>query len=399
MSSILTVTQLNRYISFKLKDDPMLKGRLVRGEISNFTHHEKSGHFYFSLKDSESVIRVVMFNNFASRVNFTPKSGMSVIVQGSIQVYERDGICQIYATDMQPDGIGALYLAFQQLKDKLSEEGLFDDVYKRRLPAFPEKIGIITSSSGAALQDILNILNRRYPSAKVIVYPTAVQGDEAPPAICRAITMSGAGDCDLLIIARGGGSFEDLNAFNAESVARAVHECRKPIISAIGHETDFTICDFVADLRAPTPSAAAELAVPDISAVIDSLDSLIARLESAASKSLEIKMQQLRNSTVSLLAASPEVKLQKYSERLNMLILRQDNAMQNILKARERQLAEKAEILESLNPLKVLSRGYSLVYKKNSIILDSSELKAGDKVRLKFSVGEASAEIKSITNC
>ncbi len=246
MSAVLTVSQLNRYVAFKLKEDKNLHRKLIRGEISNFTNHAKSGHFYFTLKDCESSVKAVMFRDMASRLPFMPKSGMKVIVSADVRVYERDGVYQLYVTDMQPDGAGALYLALEQLKERLALEGVFDESRKKTLPAMPKKIGIVTSTDAAALQDMLNILARRYPIAEVTVFPAAVQGENAPDSICKAVGYADKRGMDLLICGRGGGSFEDLSAFNTEAVARCIQGCSTPVISAVGHETDFTVADMAA---------------------------------------------------------------------------------------------------------------------------------------------------------
>ena len=265
MNQILSVSQINGYLKDLLEEDVQLKSIYVRGEISNFVHHVKSGHFYFTLKDKRSALRAVMFKWNASRLRFMPKNGMNIILFGSVNFYERDGVCQLLCVDMQPDGLGALYMAYEQLKEKLAREGLFDPAHKKPLPPFPQRIGVVTAKTGAALQDIIHILSRRYPLAELVLYPALVQGDLAPDSLVKAIDAAGRDKPDVLIVGRGGGSLEDLWAFNDERVARAVYDCPVPVISAVGHEVDYTICDLVADLRAPTPSAAAELCAPDIS--------------------------------------------------------------------------------------------------------------------------------------
>ena len=266
----ITVSQLNRYVKSLLEGDTNLCSVLLSGEISNFTNHYKSGHWYLSLKDEDAVVKAVMFRSQVQRMTFVPENGMKVIVRARVSLYEKDGAFQIYLDDMQPDGAGALQVAYEQLKQRLQEEGLFDDSRKRPLPAYPKRVGVITSSTGAAVRDIFHVLGRRYPLAEVVLIPTRVQGDGAPAQLCAAITqfekMKATGDAntpDVILIGRGGGSLEELWAFNSEQLARTVAAATIPIISCVGHETDFTICDFVADLRAPTPSAAAELAVPD----------------------------------------------------------------------------------------------------------------------------------------
>ena len=259
MNQILTVSQINGYLKGLLDEDVQLKSIYIRGEISNFTNHLRTGHFYFTLKDARTSIKAVMFKWNASRLRFMPQNGMSVIIFGSVQLFERDGICQIICADMQPDGLGALYMAFEQLKERLGREGLFDPGHKKPLPQYPEKIAVVTAKTGAAIQDIIHILSRRWPLGELILCPALVQGEGAPASIVSALQLAETVSPDVIIVGRGGGSLEDLWAFNDERVARAVYACRVPVISAVGHETDYTICDLVADLRAPTPSAAAEL--------------------------------------------------------------------------------------------------------------------------------------------
>ena len=272
---ILSVTQLNKYIKSYFDSDENLLNIFLNGEISNFTNHYRTGHFYFTLKDDDSAIRAVMFRSNASRIKFMPGDGMKVIVRGRVSVYEATGQYQVYVDDMQPDGIGALNLAFEQLKEKLTNEGLFDLSRKKQLPQYPQKVGVITSPTGAAVQDIINVLGRRYPLAEVVFCPALVQGDGAHQQLINAVKKFNAENAaDVIIIGRGGGSIEDLWEFNNEDLARTIYNSKIPVISAVGHETDFTICDFVADLRAPTPSAAAELAVPDINELKYSLSSI-----------------------------------------------------------------------------------------------------------------------------
>ena len=262
--NILSVSQLNAFVKSMIEGEPRLQEVYIKGEISNYTDHYRSGHAYFTLKDETASLKAVLFRRYREQLNFLPQDGMRVIVRGQISVYERDGVYQLYAWEIQPDGIGALHLAFEQLKAKLSAEGLFDAQRKRPLPRYPECIGVITSPTGAVIQDIYNVISRRYPCVKLLVYPVSVQGAQAVGQICRALTQANAqASCDLLILARGGGSLEDLWPFNDEKLARAIAASRLPVVSAVGHETDYTIADFVADLRAPTPSAAAELVTPN----------------------------------------------------------------------------------------------------------------------------------------
>ena len=393
MSSILTVSQLNRYMAFKLKEDIKLRGLLVKGEISGFTHHMRTGHFYFTLKDRESSVKAVMFSSFASRMSFMPQNGMSVVVMGSLQVFERDGVYQIYVTDIQPDGVGAQFLAFEQLKEKLAAEGLFDTAYKKPLPRFPSKIGIVTAKGGAALQDILNILSRRYPVGEAVIFPCVVQGDYAVESICEALVFADGCGCDVIICGRGGGSPEDLAAFNSEKIARTVFAMQTPVISAVGHETDTTIIDFVSDLRAPTPSAAAELAVPEtgtMKGVIAGYESALAdglkRLVAEKKHELLIREAKLKNYIPSAEISVRRERTISYEKRLN-------DAVKAYLDKRRMLVAAKAAELDSLSPLKIMTRGYSLVYKDDRLVRNAAELSADDKVTLKFSDGETQAVI------
>ncbi len=397
MSSILTVSQLNRYISFKLKDDIKLRGILVKGEISGFTNHYKTGHFYFTLKDGESMIKAVMFNNFASRLKFMPENGMSVIVSGNVQVFERDGVYQIYATDMQPDGFGTLYMAYEQLKDKLSKEGLFDADHKKQLPPFPRKIGIVTSPGAAALQDMINIISRRYPIAEITVFQALVQGENAPDSICRAISMADLCGLDLIIVGRGGGSAEDLFCFNSEKIARAVYMCETPVISAVGHETDTTIIDFVSDLRAPTPSAAAELAVPDISVLRSAVTGLEKKLYSVFSGYLDKRQAEIGRYADKIASLSPSAVLDKNEAVLSEKTKHLENAANGYINSRENKLANLVVRLDLLSPLKIMSKGYSLVYNSSDMIVQNADdLCKGDHVRIRLEHGGADAEITEI---
>lgn len=397
MSSILTVSQLNRYISFKLKDDIKLRGILVKGEISGFTNHYKTGHFYFTLKDGESMIKAVMFNNFASRLKFMPENGMSVIISGNVQVFERDGVYQIYATDMQPDGLGALYMAYEQLKDKLSKEGLFDADHKKQLPPFPRKIGIVTSPGAAALQDMINIISRRYPIAEITVFQALVQGENAPDSICRAISMADLCGLDLIIVGRGGGSAEDLFCFNSEKIARAVYMCETPVISAVGHETDTTIIDFVSDLRAPTPSAAAELAVPDISVLKSAVTGLEKKLYSVFSGYLDKRQAEIGRYADKIASLSPSAVLDKNEAVLFEKTKHLENAANGYINSCENKLANLAVRLDLLSPLKIMSKGYSLVYNSSDMIVrNADDLCKGDHVRIRLEHGGADAEITEI---
>lgn len=393
MSSILTVSQINRYISFKMKEDKNLKGILVSGEISNFTNHAKTGHLYFTLKDKEGAIKAVMFSSMASRLSFMPQNGMRVIVSANVQVFERDGVYQLYVSDMQPDGVGALYLACEQLKEKLLYEGIFDEAHKKALPEMPQKIGIITSVDAAALQDMLNIISRRYPIAEVTIFPCLVQGANAPESLCRAIERADNCNLDLLICGRGGGSLEDLMAFNSEQVARCIYNCNTPIISAVGHETDTSISDLAADLRAPTPSAAAELAVPDISVLYSRLNNYEKELNNAVFVQFGAKLHKLDMLSKRLENVNPAEKVNAFKEKLYNAEKNLDSAYKMKLQNCGGILSEKAAMLESFSPLKTLSRGYSLVYKDGKLINSAKELAKGEKVEIQMSDGVTSATI------
>lgn len=393
MSSILTVSQLNRYMSFKLKEDSKLRGLLVKGEISGFTHHMRTGHFYFTLKDGTSAIKAVMFSSYAGALKFMPQNGMNVIVMGSVQVFERDGVYQLYVTDIQPDGIGAQYLALEQLKEKLAAEGLFDPIYKKPVPKFPDKVGIVTAKAGAALKDILNILSRRYPVCEAVIFPCVVQGEYAVDSICDALKLADESDCDVIICGRGGGSYEDLSAFNSEKIARTVFSMNTPVISAVGHETDTTLIDFTSDLRAPTPSAAAELAVPEMSALYEALAAYKNTLDNALSGVISQKRQQLLSIESELKNYAPAAALSALRERLASGEKRLSEAIKLYFERKQREIASGAAALDSLSPLKIMSRGYSLVYKENTLVRSADMLSEGDRITIKFADSETNAVI------
>lgn len=390
---VITVTQINRYIGSVLKSDRNIQSVMVRGEISNYLRHFRSGHAYFTLKDSESSIKAVMFSGAASRLRFSPEDGMAVIVSGSISVYERDGAYQLYVNDIIPEGAGAAGAALEQLKKKLAKEGLFDTAHKRPIPPMPKKIGAVTSLSGAAVRDIINVLSRRYPLGEVYAVNALVQGEGAAESICRGILKAEAAGCDVIIVGRGGGSSEDLGAFNAERVAYAIYNCNVPVISAVGHETDFSIADLTADLRAPTPSAAAELAAPDIASLYEKIDILRRRAERSAIALLDKAEDRFIALNARLAGQSPENRVKLTAERLSGLDKRREAAFLRYIERLERRLGENAARLDSLSPLKVLSRGYSLVYKEDKLLSSSESLEIGDKVRINFGSGSANAEI------
>lgn len=390
---VITVAQVNKYIGSKLKGDRLLQGIMVKGEISNFICHYKSGHCYFTLKDKESGLKAVMFATAASRLKFQPEDGMEVIASGSISVFERDGVYQLYVNDIIPDGAGKESIALEQLKKKLAKEGIFAEEHKRRLPGMPRKIGVVTSLSGAAVRDIINVLTRRYPLCEVYAVDALVQGENAPQSVCRGILKAENAGCDVVIVGRGGGSSEDLGAFNTEEVARAVYGCKVPVISAVGHEVDYTIADLAADMRAPTPSAAAELAVPDISVISARTDDLRRRCEKGFSAVLERKSALFSSVVSRLTVQSPENRLNVMSEKLESIGRRLDSAVNSCVERNESRLAAAAVKLDGLSPLKILGRGYSLVYKNDSLVRSAGDISQGDRVRLKFGKGEAEAKI------
>lgn len=393
----LSVSQLNRYIKDTFAADINLIAVTIKGEISNFTNHIKTGHFYFTLKDEASSIRVVMFKGHASKVVFKVENGMNVVVRGSVQVFERDGTYQIYCQQLEPDGIGALYLAYEQLKQSLAQRGLFDQEHKRALPRFPRKIAVATAKTGAALQDILNILSRRYPITKVVVIPTLVQGENAPQSIVESINRAELIEgLDLLIVGRGGGSIEDLWAFNNENVAQAIYDCNVPVISAVGHEVDFTIADLVADLRAPTPSAAAELATPDIEELSRHIAAMGNAIEHHTVSQTKSRYDYLKTLYHRLSAVSPANNLANKQGELTTLSERMENAMGNIVSTNENRYLGYVSMLSALSPLKVITRGYSLSYSGESLIKSTDDIKTGDQMKTVMQDGEIISTVTAI---
>lgn len=392
----ISVTELNTFIKTIFENEPLLSDVFVRGEISNFKAHS-SGHFYFSLKDEGGVLKSVMFRGSAVRLPFMPENGMKVIVHGRISAFVRDGQYQLYADAMQPDGTGSLYVAFEQLKAKLDAEGLFAESRKKPLPKIPKKVGIVTSPTGAAIQDMINVMGRRFPYAEIILYPSLVQGPDAPASICKGIKyFNDNALCDVIIVGRGGGSIEDLWAFNSEDVARTIAASEIPIISAVGHETDFTIADFVSDMRAPTPSAAAEIAVPDAMELKRKINNIVTREKAVLQKVFDAKRAYLQRCSKSRALLSP----------LNTI---EDKRMTVLAISRRAELAEKANLtkysakfgavtgkLEALNPMSVISRGYSAVFSNDwNVIKSVDDLTEGSNINLRMSDGTATATIVS----
>lgn len=394
---ILSVLQVNEYIRTMMDADTMLSGLAIRGEISNYKVYP-SGHHYFTLKDDGSALRCVMFRGNATRLKFRPDNGMKVIAMGKISVFPRDGAYQMYCSSLVMDGVGDLHVAFEQLKSKLASAGLFDPAHKKSIPVYPKTIGIITSSAGAAVHDILRILNKRYPLAKVLLFPVRVQGAEAPGEIVAAINYANTHQLtDLLIVGRGGGSIEDLWAFNDERVACAIYTSKIPVISAVGHEPDVTISDYVADLRAATPSNAAELAVPDQDALRQTLDSTLSSMETVLSRQLRGSKRQLEMLSASPALKSPLGYLQQRKNELELLENRLNAAQKgNVNRQLQRFLTCTAK-LDALSPLKVLTRGYAMVQTGEGNVLRSVKLiEIDDEISVKVSDGQITAQVRGI---
>ena len=419
MEKYLTVTSITRYLKFKLDSDEHLKLVYLKGEISNFKSHT-TGHLYFSLKDETSKINAIMFSTNARKLTFTPNDGVKVLVVGRISVYEPTGNYQIYIDEMIEDGLGNLYIAFEKLKEKLSKEGLFDEKYKKPIPKIPSKIGIITAPTGAAIKDILSTIKRRFPYTENILFPSLVQGDNAKDDIVKNIKLANQYDLDVLIVGRGGGSIEDLWPFNEEIVARAIFESKIPIISAVGHEVDFTIADFVADLRAPTPTGAAEMAVPDIKDVIKHLNNYKIRLNEFIYKEVKYKKLYLDSIKNSYIIKNPIIMYENKKQYLDLLQERYNNYILNkvdktkqnlnilmnnhillnpsiLYKEKKTYFYNLIEKIEIINPLSVLKRGYSLVY-KDKLVKSVKKIKKEDKLNIRLSDGNIDVIVKEINN-
>lgn len=396
---VLSVSQLNRYIKMNFDADENLANIFISGEISNFTNHYRTGHLYFTLKDDSSAVRAVMFNSSAKRLKFMPEDGMKVIARGRVSVYEASGQYQLYVDDMQPDGVGALNLAYEQLKEKLQKEGLFSELHKKPLPPYPEKVGVITSPAGAAVRDIINVLGRRFSYAEIVFCPVLVQGDGAHLQLTDAVNLfNSERAADVIIIGRGGGSIEDLWEFNDEGLARAVYNSEIPVISAVGHETDFTICDFVADMRAPTPSAAAELAVPDANELQYALSALKNRMFLNVSSGIADRRSRLEYLTSKGVLKSPDEMLSNRSQRLDTAFSKMLSSYENRIGGKKVEFISAATALSKLDPMSVLMRGFAFVSDKNGKNVYSSQaLEKGDKINVRFHDGSAVCEVKEIT--
>ena len=389
----VTVSDLNQYIKNKIADDEYLNNILVKGEISNFKHHY-TGHMYFTLKDDKSLIKCIMFKSYAQKLNFMPKDGMKVFIFGGVSVFERDGVYQIYAKAMEQDGLGDLYTKYQKLKEKLEKSGLFDEEHKIKIPKMPKTIGVLTSQTGSVIRDIINVSTRRNPNVVIKLLPVPVQGEGAAEKISKAIEyMNKEKLADVLILARGGGSLEDLWPFNEEIVANSIYYSEIPIISAVGHETDFTIADFVADLRAPTPSAAAELAVPDVYEVEQKILNYQNRLRMSLVKKVELMRLRFDKSMSSFVFKEPKRKIQENYLRVDSNVKQLENLIKTKQEHKKTKFSKIVAKLDAYSPLKTLSRGYSITQKDGKIIKSKKEVNPGDKIEIRFSDGNKEAKI------
>ncbi len=389
----ISVTELNKYIKTKVDNDEYLNNVLVKGEISNFKHHY-TGHMYFTLKDENSLIKCIMFKTYTANLKFVPKDGMKVMILGTVSVFERDGVYQIYCKAMQEDGMGSLYTAYEELKNKLEKQGLFDSKYKKAIPKMPKCIGVLTSNTGSVVRDIINVSTRRNPNCYIKLLPVPVQGKGAGEKIAEAIKeMNKYKLADVIILARGGGSLEDLWPFNEEVVAHAIFKSELPIISAVGHETDFTIADFVADLRAPTPSAAAELAVPNINDIIYELEKYNNRYRNSLKKKIELMRLRYEKCMTNRVFKEP---MQKINERyilIDMKIKQIQNAINNKVKDSNTKMVELITKLDTLSPLKTLARGYCLGQKDGKVVNSITQLNKDDELVIKFHDGDANVKV------
>lgn len=396
MQYTLTVTEVNRYIREIISRDLVLSNVWVKGEISNYKYHY-SGHMYFTIKDETSLLKCVMFKAHAANLKFTPENGMKIIIKGYVSVFERDGQYQLYAEEMQPDGIGALHLAYEQLKKKLQEEGLFEPAHKKKIPFLPRRIGVVTSPTGAVIRDIMNVLNRRFPNFELKIFGVAVQGELASRQVAAAIKKLNELKCvEVIIVARGGGSLEELWAFNEEIVARSIYESEIPVISAVGHETDFTICDFAADLRAPTPSAAAEIVMPEKVMLESTLLNFQSRLRNSLVKSLELKREKYKKLSGSTAFKQPYNKV--YQERMRLDIL--NKYLQKSICLKKERMDSKLSLLvgklDALSPLTIIARGYSIVKMKQtgSIIKSIEGLRSWDELEINVKDGKINCYVR-----
>lgn len=395
MSPFLTVSQINNYISYKIKNDPKLKGIAVKGEISGYVRNFKSGHAYFSLKDENSLIKCVMFSSSADKLKFQPENGMSVIAICNVDVYERDGVYQLMVFQLLPAGAGEDALRLEMLKSELASMGVFDKP-KQDICKYPKEIAVVTSTDAAALGDIITTISRRYPIVKLSVYPTSVQGSNAPDEIANAIMTADKSGADTLIVARGGGSKEDLAAYNSRQVAFAVYNCVTPVISAVGHEIDVSLCDVIADLRAPTPTAAAELATPDMTVIISDIKSIELQMRLNLESKLNYKDLILDSLDAQLAINTPATKIDKLYDVVGQIGESISSAFDSKIKMLEYKLDNCQDVLESLNPENLLKKGYAIVYKDSCVISDAEKLSEGDKLTVRMRGGIVTTEVEVI---
>lgn len=398
MADILSVSQLNRYVKSLLDGDPLLKDLLLRGEISNFVCHQRSGHCYFTLKEGDCAVRAVMFSRYANDLLFEPENGMAVILRGAVSLYERDGSYQLYVYDMQPDGRGALQVAFEQLYRKLDRQGLFSQQNKQPIPTDARRIGVVTSASGAAFWDIVNVLSRRCPLATLVFCPAQVQGEAAAQSMVQALdALEQQGNCDVIILGRGGGSMEDLWCFNDEQLVKRIARCTVPLISAVGHETDFTLCDYAADLRAPTPSAAAELAAPDLSDLPEQLQDYAQRIFAAGERMLSFKTRRILEQSERLARLSPQKRLRQDEKKLQNLANTIQLSLKNGIMKREEHLQLQTARLRALDPLAKLSGGYGYITKQGRTVSSVREVSMGDVLTIRVCDGTVQAVVEQVS--
>ena len=392
---IFSVSDINKYVKMIFDSDMLLNNVSIRGEITNFKAHY-TGHLYFTLKDENSTIKCVMFKGNAQFIKFKPSDGMKVVINGQVSAFERDGVYQVYCKTMSPEGLGDLYLAYEQLKAKLSKEGLFDQTKKKPIPFLPKRVGVITSRTGAVIRDIINVSTRRYPNVNILVYPAAVQGVNVASTVIEGLkTFNRLNNVDVIIIARGGGSFEDLFGFNDELLARQIYESEIPVVSAVGHETDFTICDFVSDLRAPTPSAAAELVYPEYSEIVNRIMTDKKRTIIAMKNYIERRRQYVERITAAKLEKVPLDKINRYRLTIDNLITKSESTLRyNIEKYRTRCI-KSISMIDALSPLKTITRGYSVTEDINGkVIKKVSDVKSNDEIKITLTDGKINAIVK-----
>lgn len=392
---IYSVSEINRHVKQLLESDTLLTSISIRGEITNFKAHY-TGHFYFTLKDESSTIKCVMFKGYAQYVKFKPADGMKVVINGEVGVFERDGVYQIYCKSMSPEGLGDLYLAYEQLKEKLSKEGLFDASKKKKIPFLPNRVGVITSRTGAVVRDIINVSTRRYPNVNLLIYPAAVQGINVASTVIEGLkTFNRLDNVDVIIIARGGGSFEDLFGFNDEGLAREIYKSHIPVVSAVGHETDFTICDFVSDLRAPTPSAAAELVYPEYSKIVNRIDTDKNRLVLATKNYIQRRRQYVEKLKAAKLEKVPLDKINRYRITIDNLMTKSESTLKYKLEKYRTRCIKSISKIDALSPLKTLSRGYSVAESANGKVIKSVEdVVSGQDIKVIVTDGNIEATVK-----